>query len=79
MHTSARIAAHIFAVIRSYANTAEDVAPIPRRFKLPYKDDSGQLAARCSIWDHRYFIGADINTRKDTCMSSVMSREEAKG
>jgi hypothetical protein len=45
MHTSARVAAHIFALIRSYADTAEDVgAEVPRRFELPYKEDTGQLA-----------------------------------
>jgi hypothetical protein len=77
MHTSARVAAHIFAVIRSY--TAEGVTPRYRGIKLPYKEDTGQLAVRCSIWCHGYFIGADIYTRKDTCMSTVMYREEAKG
>lgn len=48
MHTSARVAAHIFALIRSYADTAEDVGvEVPRRFELPYKEDTDQLAVRC--------------------------------
>ena len=76
MHTYA----HIFAVIRSYANTAEGVAPRYREIQLPYKEDTGQLSVRSMFeWDHRYFIGADIYTGKDTYMSTVMNREEAKG
>jgi hypothetical protein len=50
MHTSARVAARIFTVIRSYADTPEDVAPKYRGdLKLPYKEDTGQLAVRYGI------------------------------
>lgn len=73
MHTSARVAAHIFDVIRSYTDTAEDVAPKYRGdSKLPYKEDTDQLAVRYGTYG--YFIGADIYTRKDTCISSVRCR-----
>lgn len=70
MHTSARVPAHIFVVIRSYADSAEDVAP-------KYRGDSSCHTRRTQV-NWRFDMGpygADINTRKVTCISSVRCRK----
>lgn len=73
MQTSVRVAAHIFTVRGQLQKMSRRITEIQVAIQ------GGHWSTGGSILDHGYFIGADIYSRKDTCINSVMSKEEAKG